>query len=423
MTEPSFEDNQAPRPRPSPKGPRNARRVVTRWLKRGLLVAFALGGTVAIVLALLPKPVPVDVATVAKGPMTVTVDEDGQARVKDRYVVSAPLTGRIDRIELDPGDEVKEGAILARIVPMAPPLLDERTKSAAEARVAASSAAKRQTAAQVERAAALQAQAKKEADRARTLAEQGALSQAALEQALLSERSATADAESARFAQRVADYEVLMAQATIGHLGKRKGESEELAVPAPVTGRVLAVLSKSEGAVQPGTPLVELGDPAALELVVDVLTSDAVLIRPGAVVTIDRWGGPPLDARVALVEPSAFSRLSALGVEERRVNVVVEIVAPREKWASLGDGYRIEAHIVVWQDDEAVQVPASAVFRHGDAWAVYRIDGGIARLQPVQIGQRTPRQVQITEGLAAGQRVVLHPSDRVRDGTKVSETP
>ncbi|NUP12389.1 MAG: efflux RND transporter periplasmic adaptor subunit [Polyangiaceae bacterium] len=406
-------------PRPTPKRSKKIGRTISRWLKRALLVALAVGGIAAIAKSLMPKPVPVDVATVANGPLTVTVDEDGKARVKDRYVVSAPLSGRLARIELDPGDEVKQGAILARIAPLAPPLLDARTKSTAEARVAASTAAKRQTAAQTDRATAALEFAKTESVRTRKLVETGAMTGQQLDQAMLAERTATADAESARFAQRVADYELQMAVATLGHLDKRKDDGEQLDVPSPVDGRILNVLNRSEGAVQPGTALVEVGDPRALEIVIDVLTSDAVKIKPGALVTIDRWGGEPIEGRVRLVEPSAFTRLSALGVEEQRVNAVIDLAAPVEQWGTLGDGYRVEAHIRVWHDDAALKVPASAVFRHQDGWALYRVDGKIARLQPVTIGERTARDVQILQGMDAGMQVVLHPSDRVRDGVEI----
>lgn len=419
MNEPGTDSRPAPPIRRSPKGPRNAWRVVSRWLKRGLLLAFVLAGAAFIVVALLPKPVPVDLATVVQGEMTVTVDEDGQARVKDRYVVSAPLSGRVARIELDPGDEVKEGDIVARIVPLAPPLLDARTKSTTEARIAATSAAKRQTAAQIERADAALTFARTEAVRSRALAQQGTISALALEQALLAERTAAADADSARFAQRVADHELQMALATLGRLDKRKDETEQFIVPSPVTGRVLDVLSKSEGVAQPGTPLLEVGDPSALEIVVDVLTLDAVVIHPGAHVIVDRWGGPPVEGRVRLIEPSAFTRLSALGVEEQRVNVVIDLIAPRDQWKALGDGYRVEARITVWRSDAAMTVPTSAVFRHGDGWALYRAEGGLARLQPVKIGERTARDVQIVEGVDVGADVVLHPSDRIRDGVPV----
>lgn len=406
-------------PRPSPRGPSARFRAAWRWVKRGLLVAFAVGGVVLILVALLPKPIPVDLASVVRGAMTVTVDEDGQARVKDRYVVSAPIGGQLARIELDPGDDVREGEVLARIAPLAPALLDVRSKTTAEARVAASVAATRQTAAQIDRAEAALAFAKAEAERMSELVQTGSATTQQLERAQLGQRTATAELDSARFAQRVAAHELQMARATLGYVGKAGDDAEQLAVPAPVTGRVLKLLSKSEGAVQPGTALLELGDPGALEIVIDVLTSDAVLIAPGARVVVDRWGGAPLEGRVRRIEPSAFQRLSALGVEEQRVNVLVDLVAPQEAWRALGDGYRVEAHVIVWQSDAATQVPASAVFRSDSGWAVYRVDGKVARLQPVVIGHRNDHVVEISEGLTPGARVVVHPSDRVRDGVEI----
>jgi HlyD family secretion protein len=409
-----------PPERPSPRGPKAAKRAILRWLKRGLLVAFVVGGVALIVVSLLPKPVAVDLASVVEGSMTVTVNEDGQARVKDRYVVSAPIGGRLARIELDAGDEVKQGDVLARIVPLAPPLLDERSKSSAEAHVAASVAATRQTAAQLDRADATLDFAKAEAERVRKLIESGSATSQQLDQALLGERTASAERDSVRFAQRVAAYELQMARAALGHVGRGASDTEQLVVPAPVTGRVLKLLNKSEGAVQPGTALLELGDPSALEIVIDVLTSDAVAIEPGAHVLVDRWGGPPVEGRVRLIEPSAFQRLSALGVEEQRINVVIDLVAPRDAWRSLGDGYRVEAHITVWRSDAAVQVPASAVFRSDDGWAVYRADGKFAHLQPVTIGHRNDHVVEISKGLTPGARVVVHPSDRVRDGVEIA---
>lgn len=210
-----------------------------------------------------------------------------------------------------------------------------------------------------------------------------------------------------------------MALATLGRLDKGKQDQDQLDVPSPVTGRILGVAQKSEGAVVPGAPLLEVGDPRALEIVVDVLTSDAPKIQPGAKVTIDRWGGVPLDARVPVIEPSAFTRLSALGVEEQRVNAVIDLVAPPDQWQSLGDGYRIEAHIIVWEKADAIVVPSSAVFRNGDGWAVFAVEGKLAKLRPVTIGERTAREIQIVEGLAVDERVVLHPSDRIRDGVEV----
>jgi len=404
----------------SAKRPGLSRRAALRWLRRVLLFVLFAGVVGLIVFAALPKPVPVDVVPVARGEMVVTVDEDGRSRVKDRHIVSAPLAGNVARIELDPGDEVKQGSVVARIVPLAAPLLDVRTKGQSQARVAASLAAQRQSRSQIERAQAALEFAKTNAARVQELHRRQVATPQQLEQALLEARTTAAELESARFAARVADYELEMARAALGHLsGKAPAKEDQLEVPAPVTGRILKVIQESEGAVQAGAPLLEIGDPQALEIVVDVLTSDAVRIEPGNRVNVDRWGGPTLDARVRLVEPSAFSRLSALGVEEQRVNVIIDLVAPREQWKELGDGYRVEAHIAVWEAQNVVHVPTSAIFRHDSGWAVYRVEGDIARITSVKLGERNPRVVQIVEGLAPSARVVVHPSERVRDGIRV----
>jgi HlyD family secretion protein len=391
-----------------------------RWLKRGLIVLVAILVLFVIVRAWLPKPVSVEWAEAARGPMQVTVDEDGQSRVEDRYVVSAPLSGSLARIELEPGDLVKQADTVARIVPLPPPLLDVRTRETTQAQLAAALASQKQVASQIERARASLELAKTDAARDRTLFARGAISRQELEQSLLRERTAAAELESARFGSRVASHEAEMARAALRHLsaGKRD-ESEQLMVPAPVSGRVLRIQQKSEGVVQAGTPLLEIGDPAALEIVVDVLTSDAVRIRPGARVIVDRWGGAALDGRVKRIEPSAFTRVSALGVEEQRVNVRIGLVDAKDKWASLGDGYRVEAKIVVWESADVVKVPASSIFRHDGSWALYAIEDGKARLTRIEVGERTPREVQIESGLEPGARVVIHPSDAVKDGTPV----
>lgn len=393
----------------------------TRWLKRGLALTAVLGVAVLVFLAARPRPVSVDLVPVTRAPLVVTVDEDGRARVKNRHVVSAPLSGSLARPELHAGDHVEQGQVIARIVPLQAPLLDVRSRSQAEARVAAALAARKQARAQVERARAALDFAKTNAGRIEHVVERGVGTEMQLEQARLQERTASAELESARFGAQVADYELRMAEAALGHLtGKRAGTEEQLDVPAPVTGRVLKVLQESEGVVQVGSALLELADPNALEIVVDVLTSDAVRIQPGQRALLDRWGGVPLEGRVRLVEPSAFSRTSALGVEEQRVNVIIDLISPRERWLDLGDGYRVEAHIVVWADDEVVQVPSSALFRHGTGWAAYRIEDDVARLVLVQLGERTPASVQILEGLHPGDEVIAHPSDRVHDGVSIS---
>lgn len=397
------------------------RRSLGRWIRRGFAAIFVVGIAALIVVAMLPKPVPVDLARASTGPLVVTVDDDGVARVKDRYVVSAPLSGSMARIELDPGDHVKQGDVLARIVPVTPALLDERSKTSAEARVSAALAAQQQAVSALERARAHYEFTKKDAERQSALFARGAVSSELHDQAVLAERTASADARSARFGVQVADYEVKMARAALGRLSKRDaGKQDQMTVPSPVSGRVLKVLHQSEGVVSAGTPLVEVGDPRALEIVVDVLTSDAVGIRPGARARIVEWGGAPLQARVRRLEPSAFTEVSALGVEEQRVNVVLDLDSPPAAWAALGDGYRVKAEIVVHDKPKALTVPASAVFRHDAGWAVFRAENGVARLSAVEIGLRTPHRAEVARGLSAGTRVVLHPSDRVHDGVRIS---
>lgn len=397
------------------------RRALSRWIKRAVPLAVAALLLALIVKAMLPKPVSVDVAVAETAALRVTVDEDGVTRVKDRFVVSAPLTGSLARLELDPGDTVKQGDVVARIVPLTPALLDDRSKQSAEARVAAALAAQRQASAQVERARANQEFVQKSTERERSLAEKGVTARANVDQAELAQRTANAELESAKFGAKVADYEVEVARATLGRLGKKvkPGSEEQLLVKSPVAGRVLKVLHKSEGVVQAGTPLLEVGDPAALEIVVDVLTSDAVDVKPGTPATLGEWGGAPLPARVRIIEPSAFTRLSALGVEEQRVNVVLEPQGPVEPWARLGDGYRVKAEIVTHEKADALQVPASAVFRRDSGWAVFRVEGDVVKLGSVQLGLRTQRRVEVVAGLPPGARVVVHPSDRVSDGVKV----
>jgi HlyD family secretion protein len=373
-----------------------------------------------VVYAWLPKPVPVDFDRVTRGSMRVTVDEDGRTRVKDRHVVSAPLAGNLGRIELDPGAEIERGQILARIVPLAAPLLNERSRAEAEARVAAADAALQQSRAAIDRAEAAHEFAKTEAERQRRLEERGSASRAAVDRAELELRTRREELTSARFGRRVAAYERRMAEAALGRLDA--GEAgDQLEVPSPVDGKVLKVMQESEGVVQAGTPLLEVGNPAALEIVVDVLTTDAVHVEPGDRVEIIRWGGDgALQAHVARVEPSAFESVSALGVTEQRVNVVIDLDSPREQWKALGDGFRVEANIVIWQGDDVLTVPASAVFRHEQGWAVYRVEDRLAELVPVTIGKRNGSVAEVKEGLAEGETVILHPSDRVRGGIEVT---
>ncbi len=394
-----------------------------RILKRILLVLFGLAVVAGIVYASLPKPVEVDLAEVQRGPLRVTVDGDGKTRVQDRHVISAPLYGNLARIELDAGDDVEEGDVLARISPLEPALLDVRSRAELEARARAAQAAKKQAEAAVERASSNERYASRQLARMKSLWAEGIVSETELEAAELEATSAAKALESARFGARVAKYELEMATAALGE-GDGRGEEDverpQLEIRAPVKGRILKIMRESEGVVNPGEPLLELGDPTALEVVVDVLTADAVAISPGDPVFIDRWGGDtPLNGRVRRVEPSAFTKISALGVEEQRVDVVIDLVESAEHWSGLGDNFRVEPHIVVWESDDVIKVPAGALHRHGDTWSVFLVRDGVVEERSVEVGHRSGLEVEILSGVTAGDQVVVHPSDRVRAGIEV----
>jgi HlyD family secretion protein len=410
----------------------------------GLLVVVGL--TSATVVAFMPKPVPVEVATVGRGDLRVTVDEDGKTRVIDRYVVSAPLGGTMGRIALNPGDAVEVGTLIAVIEPITPPLLDARSRAETEARLLAAQASKRQANAAVGRAKVAMEFAENERDRTAKLVERGSTSARALDLAELEVSTRAQDLESARFGVRVAQYEVEVAKAALARMDtaeQPKPKSKQLQgdpnadensegprhdaveVHSPITGAVLRVLQEQEGVIQPGTPLIELADPHALELVVDVLTSDAIQIEPGAPVEVRQWGGEaPLSGRVRMVEPSAFTKVSALGVEEQRVNVIIDLgsrsdASENPQMKSLGDGFRVEVGIVVWEGHDVLKIPVSALFRAEQRWAVWVVEGGFATLRTIEVGRREGLEVEVVSGLAEGEQVVIHPSDAVKEGIEV----
>lgn len=402
----------------APSEKKSSARARRRWLGRlgWALLALALVGLV--VFAMLPKPVTVETATVKRGPLVVTVDEAARTRVKDRYVVSSPLAGNLGRIELNPGDRVKAGDVIARISPVDSPLLDARTRTETEARVAGATAAQRQAAAAVSRAELAQAHAASELETARGLVGKGALVAKDLENAELEQRLRVEELASAKFAAQVADHEVQMTRAALARIGGKTGEQFE--ITAPTSGRVLRVVQKSAGVVAPAVPLLEIGDDAALEVVSDVLTSDAVRIPSAAKVKLLRWGGEPLAGHVRTIEPSAFTRISALGVEEQRVTVVIDLDEPHAKWTALGDGYRLDVQIVTWEQTSVLTLPQGAAFRSADHWAVFVVDAGRARLRPVELGQRSVFDAEVLSGLDEGTTIVLHPGEKVVDGVQVT---
>lgn len=390
-----------------------------KWLKRALVLILVLAAVAGLALAFRPRPVLVDAAQVTEGRFVQSVVEDGKTRVKQRYVVSAPLAGMLDRIRLQPGDAVVEGQVIASILPAEPPLLDARSRRELDARLGVAQANQLRADTTVDAAQAAADFAARELARTRTLAGSGAIPPSELDRVELEHKAKAKELQAARYGARVARHEVEAARAALA-AGHGKTGGSELSIRAPGAGRVLRVYQQNAGVVAPGTPLVELADPSALEVVVDVLTTDAVQIPPGAGVVIDHWGGrQPLEGRVRLIEPSAVTHISALGVEEQRVDVVVDILSPQEQWKSLGDGFRVEAQITLFRADRAVKVPSSALFRDGDRWCVYVVDGDHARRRIVDIARRSSTEAQLDKGLTPGERVVDYPGDAVSDGVRI----
>ncbi|MEQ8787807.1 MAG: HlyD family efflux transporter periplasmic adaptor subunit [Pirellulaceae bacterium] len=393
-------------------------------LWNAFLGLFALAAAAVLGYAFWPKPIAVDLAEVTRGPLRVSVDEDGKTRIRDRYIVSAPLAGRLARIQLDSGDPIEAGkTLLAVIEPGDPELLDAREVAQAEARVKAAEVAHSQAAPMLEKARAELDFAESNLARVQRLAADSALASGELDEAKRLFRTRTEEYKAARFAEEIARFELAQAQAA---LLRSRPDGEDVEFPwrfeirAPITGQVLRVFQESSAVVAAGTQLIEVGDSRDLEVEIDVLSSDAVKITPGDAVLLEHWGGEkPLRGVVRVVEPSAFTKLSALGVEEQRVNVIVDFVDPIGKRGSLGDAYRVDARIIVWEGEDVLQVPTSALFRKGNEWAVFRDDSGVAALRTVEIGRRNPLEVEIVSGLEAGDRVIIYPSDRIEDGASV----
>lgn len=391
----------------------------SRWI---VVAAILAAVVLAIGWAFLPKPVDVEVGKVARGRMAVTVEEEGKTRVVDRFAVSAPVAGVARRIGLEAGDRVSKGTPLLAIDPAPPPFLDLRRKEGAEAAVRAAEAALESARAQARAASAKEEYARATVERTKKLHEAGFATRDALEAASSSAkqegaalRAAEAAVDVARSGLEAARAELLSASAPAA---SKRGE--RVVVRSPVEGSVLSVLHESEGVVREGESLVVIGNPRSLEVEVDVLSADAVRIRPGSRVLFTRWGGEgELEGRVRTVEPSGFTKVSALGVEEQRVLVIADIVSPRERWAKLGDGYRLEASFVIWEEDGVLKAPASALFRHGDGWAAFAAEGGRARLRPVSTGRRNGLEVQILSGLPEGETVIVHPDEKLSDGVRI----
>ena len=394
------------------------------------LIVWSVAGAllvVALVLALRPQPVPVDLGSVVRGALEVTVDHEGVTRVRDRFVVSAPVQGRVLRIELEPGDPVAAGeTVLARFLPAAPVPLDARVRAESRARVKVAQAALDRARAERAGAQAERDLAYAEAGRVLALADSGIASRQErdLAEATRQSRARALDAADAAVQAALHDLEAANAalvEPAVPPPGGSRSLTGALALRAPVSGVVLRRLRESEAVVGAGEALLEVADPSGLEVIADYLSSDAVRITPGMPVRLEHWGGSdPLDGRVRRVEPAGFMKISALGVEEQRVWVVIDLTGPRDRWSALGDGYRVQTRVVVWRREDVVTVPTSALFRQGEGWAVFLVDAGVARTRPIEIGQRNQTAAEVVSGLAPGERVILHPPDTITDGVRVA---
>ncbi len=388
-----------------------------------ILLALALLALAALVAwALQPQPVAVETAAVTRGAFELTVAEDGKTRVRDRYVIAAPLAGRVARIRLEPGDTVRLGQVVAQLTPTAPAFLDARSAREVQERVGAAQAQLARARAEALKVLAQRDQARADLERQAKLAAGGFVSPTAREQAALALRTAERSVEAARFAEEAAGHDLAQARAALARY-KSGDPTAKWEVTSPVNGSVLKVVQKSESPVALGAPLLEVADARSLEAVVDVLSQDAVAIRPGMAARVELGQGvAPLGALVRLVEPAAFTKVSALGVEEQRVNVVLDFPGPLDSVWTIGDGFRVEAQIVTLRIEDAVKAPVGALFRDGAGWAVFVAEGEHAARRAVTVAHRNGLEAMVEAGLKPGERVIVYPSDALRDGALIAES-
>jgi len=404
------------------------------WLKRTVGAIVAGAAIAGVVWFAWPQPIPVDIAVVARGPMEVTVEDEAKTRVRHVYTVVAPIFGKVLRIShpigmergsLHVGDQVTANeTVVAVMLPTAPSFLDVRTREELKAAATAAEAAVKLAEAEVRRIEAALQFSRDDLKRAQSLARTDTISAKALDKAKLDVDTNEAALASAKAQLEVRRSEQAVAAARLidpASVSTTTNPGCCIEIKAPVTGRVLKIIQDSEAPVLAGTPLIEIGDPHDLEVVAEPLSTDAVQIKTDAPVKIDGWGGPPLSGRVTRVDPAGFLKVSALGVEEQRVRTIIDFVDPPAAWSKLGHDFRVIVHVTIWSAENVLTVPVSALFRKGDDWAVFAVRDGRARTMPVQIGQRNSRLAEVLSGLSVGDQVVLHPSDRITDGTSVAE--
>jgi HlyD family secretion protein len=400
-------------PSDRPATPRSRRKVALAVAASAAVLAFAAW-------ILRPQPVAVDVATVTRGALESYVEDQARTRVADHYVVSAPLAGVISRITLTEGDPVEAGAVIATLYPAAPALLDARTRDELRGRLESADATRRRAQATLAATEVQLEQARADLARTESLASRGLVAAARLLADRLATEARARELDAARQALHAATHDADVARAALGRSTSPGGEAAWL-VRAPAGGRIARVHQKSESAVALGAPLVEIADPAAMEVLAEMLTTDAVRIAPGAPVTLTGWGGTKaLAGRVRRVEPLAFTKVSALGIEEQRVNVLIDLLTPPAERSTLGEGYRLDAHVRVYRADDVLRIPTGALFERGGEWWTYVVERDRAWLRRVEIGVRNGDAAEVRAGLSAGERVVLYPSDAVADGVRVA---
>ena len=390
--------------------------------RRIIVIAIMAAVVLAVVYGFMPRPVPVDVVKAGRGPLRVTIDEEGKTRVHDRFIISSPVSGYMRRIELDVGDQVKKGQIVVSLEPVRSNVLDPRSRAQAEASVSAALAALNSAEENVKAAAADAEYSRQKLQRNRKLYEVGYIARDLLEQSESEAKRTEANRLSAEAAVKTARSELERARASLRYsaAGEAVDYGQIVAVRTPVSGRVLKIHLESEGAVNSGAPLIDIGNPLNLEVVVEVLSADAVNIKTGTPVIFERWGGDkPLTGVVKIIEPAAFTKISSLGVEEQRVLVIADITSLPESWQRLGDGYRVEASFIIWEGDDVLKVPANSLFRKGGGWAVFVMKDRKSYLREVRVGHRNGLDAEIISGVSEGEMVITNPDESVRDGGRV----
>ena len=390
------------------------KRLFSGWLLGTVVLG---GGLLAV--ALWPSALAVDVTTATRGPLRVTIDDEGETRVRERFIISAPVSGYLARINHEPGDPITRGTtVLALLTPAEPTLLDARSQAELTAAVEATRAALGQAQAERERAVAALALARSTFTRQEELADAGVSSRDALETSQTARLTGEETVRAADFNVARAEYNLQLARARLQPSGVT---GRTIRIMAPIDGVVLKRFRESEAVVPAGEPLLEIASPDRIEIVADVLSANAVQIAPGDPVEIQRWGGEtPLLGRVHRVEPSGFMKISALGVEEQRVNIIIHFVDEAHAARNLGDGYRVEVKIGIWEEAETLIVPVGSLFRHEGNWAVFVIEEDIVRLTSIALGQRNDAHAQVIDGLVAGTQVVLHPPNELQDGMRIT---